>query len=344
MNKDFLYTLLDTKSPSGYEYPLQEKICNYLKNTSEEVIKHHSGNVINIINKNSNMKVMLSAHADEIGLMITEIDSQGYCKLTSAGGVRPGSYVGQKVTVVTLDNRFVPGVIGVDKSSFDHKVEAKELFLDLGVDSKEEASKLVKPGDYVILDTTYKHLANNRFTSRALDDKIGCFIISEALRKAKEQNCKIGVYSLTSVGEETTMRGATFGPKIIKPNLAIIVDVTYTTDSHGVGTGEVYLGKGPVLCHSTIVNKELNRLLEESAKRLDISLQYEIAVGRTGTDADKIFFTDDGIPCALISIPLRYMHSPSEICDLKDVEQIIDLIADFLVNLNEEQELNPYLL
>lgn len=342
MNKEFLYNLLRTTSPSGFEYKIQDIIINYLKDTSEKVIKHHSGNVINAINVDSEMKVLLSAHADEIGLMITDIDSNGYIHVTSAGGIRPGSYIGQKVSIVTLDNRIVPGVVGVDKNSFDHKVEVKELFIDIGVDNKEQASKLVSMGDYVILDTTYKHLLNNRFTSRALDDKLGCFIISEALKKAKKDGCKIGVYSLTSVGEETTMRGASFGPKMVKPNLALIIDVTYTTDSHGVGTGEVYLGKGPVLCHSTIVNKEINRLLMESAKRLNISIQFEIAVGRTGTDADKIYYSDEGIPCALISIPLRYMHSPSEVCDFKDVENIINLISDFLIHLNVDQELNPY--
>lgn len=344
MNKEFLYELLSIPSPSGFEYKMQSKIMDYLKETSDKVYKHHSGNVINAINLDSKMKVLLSAHADEIGLMITDITSEGYCNVTSAGGIRPGSYVGQKVNVVCLDGKMIPGVIGVKSNSFDHKVEAKELFVDLGVDSKEEALKLVKPGDYVILDTKYMPLANDRFSSRALDDKIGCFIISEALKKAKEKKAKVGIYSLTSVGEETTMRGAAFGPKMVSPSMALIVDVTFTTDTHGVGTGSVKLGGGPVLCHGSIVNKEINHLLEESAKRLGIEVQYEIAVGRTGTDADRIYFTDAGIPCALISIPLRYMHSPSEICDMKDVEQIIDLIADFLVNLDESQEFNPYCL
>ncbi len=343
MNKDFLLEMLNTESPSGFEFNMQKKIISYMEGVSDNIIKHHSGNVINCINTNSNMKVLLAGHIDEIGLMISEVRGNGLCSVVAAGGIRPGSYVGQKVNVITIDGRKVPAVIGVKSNSFDHKVEDKELFLDLGVDSKEEASKLVSPGDYVIFVTTYQQLADTRLTSRALDNKLGAFIVLEALRKAKEKQAKVGVYSLTSVGEETTMRGASFGAYQIKPTMAIIVDVTFTTADNGVGTGDVKLGKGPVLCHGSIINKKINNLLLESAKRLNINTQYEIAVSRTGTDADKIYFNEDGIPCALISIPLRYMHSPSEVCDLNDVENIIDLIVDFLINLQENENFNPFL-
>ncbi len=342
MNLDYLHKLLKTKSPSGYEMPMQTLVLDELKEVADEVIKHHSGNLVNIINPNSKESVLLSAHADEIGLMISTIDSEGYLHVAKAGGVRAFTYPGQKVTVVTLDGRHIPGVVGIGKGVGEKKIEVSDLFVDLGVDSKAEALALCKPGDYVIFDTEFKMLANNRITSRALDDKIGVFITSEALRQAKERQTKNGVYSLTSVGEETTLRGASFAGFIKKPSCAIIVDVTFTTDSHGPGEGDVKLGGGPVLCESTIVNKEMNRLLREAAKRLNIPLQYEIAVGRTCTDADKIYFTEDGIPCALVSIPLRYMHSPAEVVDLKDVKMCIDLIAEFIVSLADGQEFNPY--
>jgi len=342
MNYSFLYEMLETESPSGLEFNLQKKVIKYMENDADKVITHHSGNVINVLNPNSDIKILLSGHIDEIGLMISEVLSNGLCKVTSAGGIRANSYFGQKVNAITLDGRRIPGVCNVVSGCYEKKCDASNLVIDFGVDSKEEALKLVKPGDYVIFDTTYKMLANNRLTSRALDDKIGAFICLEALKRAKEYKATNGVYALTSVGEETTMRGAQFAGFMVKPDVAIVVDVTYVTGTEEhVGCGDVKLGGGPVLCQSSIVNKKLNAILESVAKENNIDIQYEIAVGRTGTDADKIYYTKDGIPTALISIPLKNMHSPSEICDLKDVENIIELIAKFICKL-DNLKFNPY--
>ena len=342
MDYSFLYEMLETESPSGFEFNLQKKVIEYMKNDVDKVITHHSGNVINVLNSNSQTKILLSGHIDEIGLMISEVLPNGLCKVTSAGGIRANSYFGQKVNAITLDGRKIPGVCNVVSGCFEKKCDASNLIIDFGVDSKEEALKLVKPGDYVIFDTTYKKLANNRLTSRALDDKIGAFICLEALKRAKEYQTNNGVYALTSVGEETTMRGANFAGFLVKPDIAIVVDVTFVTgNEENVGCGDVKLGGGPVLCQSSIVNKKFNKMLSDVANEYGIDVQYEIAVGRTGTDADRIYYTEDGIVTALISIPLKNMHSPSEICDLKDVEDIIELIARFICKF-EKQSFNPY--
>ena len=342
MNYSFLYEMLEMESPSGFEFNMQKKVIEYMKNDVDKVITHHSGNVINVINPDSKIKVLLAGHIDEIGLMISEVLGNGLVKCTSAGGVRANMYVGQKVNAITLDGRKIPGVCNVFSGAFDKKISADDLIIDFGVDSKEEALKLVKPGDYVIFDTTYKHLANNRFTSRALDDKIGAFICLEALKRAKEYKATNGVYALTSVGEETTMRGANFAAAMVDASIAIVVDVTFVTHTaENVGCGDVKLGGGPVLCQSSIVNKKLNNMLALVAEENNINIQYEIAVGRTGTDADKIYYSKDGCPTALISIPLKNMHSPSEICDFKDVEDIIELIARFICKL-EDVNFNPY--
>lgn len=342
MDYSFLYEMLNTPSPSGFEFLLQKKIINHMESHVDEIITHHSGNVISVLNPTGKIKVLLSGHIDEIGFMISEVLSNGLCKVTEVGGIRANMYVGQKIVAVTLDGRKVFGVCNVSKGNLEKKIQASDLLIDFGVDSKEECLKLVKPGDYVLFDTTYHPLANTRFTSRALDDKLGAFICLEALKKVKEYSGKNGVYALTSVGEEITMRGASFGGYMVKPDLAIVVDVTFTTNTEeGVGCGDVRLGKGAVLCHSSIVNKKINKELERIAAKYQIPIQYEIAVGRTGTDADKLYFTKEGIPTALISIPLKNMHSPSEICDLKDVENIIELIARFICETNE-LNLNPY--
>ncbi len=342
MDYNFLYEMLETESPSGFEFNMQKKVMNYMKPYVDEFITHHSGNVISVINSTCPTKVLLAGHIDEIGLMISEVLPNGLCKVTRAGGIRANMYIGQKINAITLDGRKVPGVCNVIKGALEKKIGAEELLVDFGVDSKEECLKLVHPGDYVIFDTTYQELANQRLTSRALDDKLGAFICLEALKKAKEYKAKNGVYALTSVGEETTMRGSTFAGYMVHPTLALVVDVTFVTGTaEGVGCGDVQLGKGPVLCHSSIVNKKLNSMLEEVAKEYGIPVQYEIAVGSTGTDADRLYYTKEGIPCALISIPLKNMHSPSEICDLRDVEAIIELIARFICKL-EHPTFNPY--
>ncbi|MGM9969279.1 MAG: M20/M25/M40 family metallo-hydrolase [Anaeroplasma sp.] len=342
MDKSFLQELLKIESPSGFEFGFQKYIMEYMKPYTDNFITNHSGNVISVLNNNSKIKILLSAHADEIGLIISDILPNGKAKVTSAGGIMANMYIGHKVCAITLDGRKVPGICEVFNGCFDKKIHADELTIDFGCESKEEALTLVRPGDYVIFDEVYRDLFGSRFTSKALDDKIGCFVILEALKKAREIKAENCVYALTSVGEETTMRGASFAGYMVEPSLAIVVDVTFDTNTReNNGCGNVKLGGGPVLCHSSIVNKKLNKKLEEIASKHSINLQYEVAVGRTGTDADRIYYTKEGIPTALVSIPLRYMHSPSEMCDLKDVQDCIDLLAYFIKEI-EEINFNPY--
>lgn len=341
MDKNFLHEMLSTYSPSGFEFALQKKIMNHMFDIADVIQTHHSGNAFYVLNPEASLSVMLVGHIDEIGLVITNILSNGLAKVTAAGSFKAGMYIGHRVYAITQDGRIVPGTGAVYQNAFDKKPSTEDLYIDFGVDSKEACLKLVQPGDYVHFSDTYQYLSNERLCSRALDDKIGAFTCLEALKRAKEYQCKNKVITLTSVGEETTMRGGTFATSVIKPSIAIVVDVTFVTDSvENVGCGDVSLGKGPVLCHGSIINKRLNQLLECTAKDLGIAVQYEIAVGRTGTDADKIYFSLDGIPTALVSIPLKYMHSPSEICDMKDVEQCIELLARFIIRLEDTKALN----
>ncbi len=337
MDYSFLLQMLDTPSPSGFEFNIQKKIMKYMHPYVDEVITHHSGMLANVLNKNGKSKILLAGHVDEIGLIIKEIMPNGLCKVCNVGGIIPTLYMGQKVKAITLKNTIVNGVCNVVRHAIDRKITIDDLYIDFGVDSKEECLKLVNLGDYIILDTHYAHLANDRFTAKALDDKLGAFVCLEALKKAKEYGCENSIYAVTTVGEETTMRGANFASYKIDADLAIVVDVTFVTNTvEGVGCGEVSLGCGPVLCHSSIVNKKLNKLMEQTANKYNIDIQYEVAVARTGTDADKIYFSKDGIPCILVSLPLKNMHSPSEICDLKDIDKAIELIARFICEYKNE--------
>ena len=182
--------------------------------------------------------------------------------------------------------------------------------------------------------TAIRKMANGKFTARALDDRLGVYIIMEAMKRAKERGCKAGVYGASTTGEETTKTGAYWTSTRINPTMAIVVDVTYATDYKGMDpaeTGTVLLGEGPVLCNSPIVVKALNTKMEECAKEAGIPVQREAASRLTYTDGDKIHFSNQGVPMVLVSIPLRYMHMPAEVADEKDVEGCIELIAQFLI-------------
>lgn len=345
MNKEFLYEMIQTPSPSGAEFELQKKIIHYMKDVVDTFETDVTGNVISVLNPDSTCKVLLAGHVDEIGLMVTMITDAGLLKVTNVGGIRVPLYLGQKVHILTW-TKIVNGVVGYNNSLLKNKsLAATDLFVDIGATSKEEAAKVVKPGDYLVAATDYCELMNNCIAGRALDNRLGAFIVIEALRRAKELGASVGIYSATTVGEETTMRGAVWAAKRVKPTLALVVDVTFATDypdANAEGIGEIKVGGGPVLANGSIINNQLNEQLACLAKALNMNIQYEAAPGRTGTDGDRIHLENDGIPLALISIPLRYMHSGSEVGSLTDVEHIIDLIAHFLLKLDENINLSPY--
>ena len=345
MNKEFLYEMIHTPSPSGAEFELEKKIINYMKETVDTFETDVTGNVISILNPNASCKVLLAGHVDEIGLMVTNITDEGFLKVTKVGGIRVPLYLGQKVHVLTSVG-LLNGVVGINPTLLKEKsLEADQLFIDLGATSKEEVAKVVNLGDYVVAATDYCELMNDCISGRALDNRLGAFIVIEALRRAKDLGAEVGVYSATTVGEETTMRGAVWAAKDVKPTFALVVDVTFATDypeAFSKEIGDIKVGGGPVLANGSIINNHLNTQLANLAKELNISVQYEAAPGRTGTDGDRIHFENDGVPVALISMPLRYMHSGSEVGSLKDVEGIIELIAQFLANLKETPNLSPY--
>lgn len=342
MNIQFLESMLETCSVSGHEEELQRKVIDYMKDDFD-ILSDATGNVISVLNPESDVKVLLCGHIDEIGFLVKSIDSNGMIHVINAGGVRAGQYLGTHVQIKTASG-MINGVVVTNSGLLKNKdLSCEDLIIDIGASSKEEAS-VVCVGDPICASTTYKYLLGDKMAARAMDDRIGAFIVLEALKKAKEKGCSIGVYAATTVGEETSMRGAYWASQKVKPTCAIAVDVTFTNDYPGAySSGDVSLGKGAVLCHSSIVNKKMNELLKECAQKLNLSLQYEIAAGRTGTDADNIHFTNDGVPVALVSIPLRYMHSSIETLSLKDVEEIIDLLAEFLCTFDKNVELNGLL-
>jgi len=344
MNKDFLYTLLDSMSVSGHEIGLQKKVIEEMKPYCDEIRTDYTGNVISILNPEAPFKVMLAAHIDEIGLVITQIQSNGLLRVGRSGGIRPSTYPGHQVVVHGYNGPLFGSVIyskAVDKAD----LKVNELYIDIGARDEADARQYVREGDPIHLHTYHNELLNGFLAARAVDDRGCAFIILEALKRAKELGCKIGVYAATTVGEETTMRGAYWAGANIRPDVAIAVDVTFASDYPGTDdaeSGPVKLGKGGVICNSSIANRKVNELLKDCAAAHSLPYQVETYMGSTHTDADKLHFSGTGISTALVSLPLRCMHSPSEICHLDDIENTIELLARFLCSIDETTDLDPF--
>ena len=333
MNETFLTNLLSSISVSGYEEPVQEVVEAEMKNYADEIRRDEMQNLTCVLNPDSNVRIMLSAHADEIGLMISNIREDGRLQVIDRGGIVPATYPGRQVRIKTRNGE-VYGVVEAYRSLFkDENLGTKQFLIDIGAKDKEDALNYVSLGDPIVPDTPIRKLANGKFTARALDDRLGVYIIMEALKRSKELGCKVGIYAASTTGEETTKTGAYWTSARIQPTMAIVVDVTYTSDCSGMDPAEmgtVCLGEGPVLCNSPIVVKALNEKMEECAKKAGISVQREAASRLSYTDGDQIHFSNQGVPMVLVSIPLRYMHMPAEVADEKDVEGCIELIAQFL--------------
>ena len=341
MNKEFLYEMLDTMSVSGHEIGLQKKVIKEMTPYAHEIRTDYTGNVVCVLNPEADFKVLLAGHIDEIGLVVTHICGDGLLKVAKAGGIRPGVYPGHQVMI---GQKGIPGVV-ILNDAMKGDIKDKDLYIDIGAKDAADARKYVEEGDPVHLNTYHLELQNDYLCARAIDDRGGAFIVLEALKKAKQMGCKIGVYAATTVGEETTMRGAYWAASKVKPDVAIAVDVTYAQDYPGTDpaeSGDVKLGAGPVICNSSIANRKVNELLKKCARENEIPYQIESFLGRTGTDADKMHVSCEGVVTALLSLPLRYMHSPSEVCHMSDVQNAIDLLANFLCTISGDTNLDPF--
>ena len=344
MNKDFLYELLNTDSVSGNEADIEKKIYDYAHGFADTVSVDELGNVTAAINPDSNFKVLITGHADEIGLMVTAVTDEGMLRVTKIGGVYISTYPGHKVKIHTENGPVYGAVVNTRALSENKDIKSRDLYIDIGAKNKDDALKYISLGDTVNFDTGVRELKNNIITARAIDDRVGAFIVMEALKLAKGRT-HVGVYAAATTGEETTTNGAYFTASRVKPNIAIAVDVTYATDYPGVDkadTGDICVGGGAVICNNPSIHKKLNKLLIKAAESSGIKYQIEAANGHTGTDGDVMHKTGIGVPFALVSIPLRYMHCPAEVGSLDDVEACIRLLAKFISELNENISLKPF--
>lgn len=346
-SKEFLLALLKTPSPSGCEQEIQKKYASYIKDYADKIEVDNAGNVIGIINPDAKFKVLLVGHCDEIGFIINRIDDKGFLHFSEVGSFSPNLAQGMKVEVLGY-KKHITGIIGANPSHFfdenKDKVEFEDLYIDCGASSKEEMEQFVRFGDYAVYKREPELLLNDRISGRGLDNKTGVFIVAEVLKNISSRNPKVGVYCVSTTSEEVNYQGAYVAGAGIAPNMAIICDVTFATDHPGINTdkhGVVDLGKGPALGLGAAVNIRINNMIEETAKKLQVKLQYELYTTSTGTDGDKIKFTGFGVPIALVSLPLRYMHSPVETASLNDIDEEIELLSELIMSLTGEESLKP---
>ena len=345
MNREFLYEMLETGSVSGNETELEKKIYDYMKDKADLVTVDELGNVTAVLNPDSPFKVLAAGHADEIGLMVSAVGSDGTLMVTEIGGIYATTYPGHKVRIYTKNGILYGAVANSRDIAKNTGLKDSDLRIDIGAKDREDALRHVSLGDTVTFDTGVRELLNGLITGRALDDRIGAFIVMEALAEAKKKGASVGCCAVATTGEETTGNGAYFTASRVKPDIAIAVDVTYTSDNCGISEaliGDVAVGRGPVLCNNPSIHKKVNSLLRDCAGRLDMAVQTEAANGRTGTDGDTMHLTGAGVPFALISIPLRYMHNPDEVGSLKDIQECIDLLAEFFASLSADVDLKPF--
>ena len=344
----FLERLINTPSPSGHEARGQRVWLDYVKPFADETFTDAYGNAVAVLNKGGSPRLMLAGHADEIGMAVNYINKQGFIYVRKVGGIDPAITKAQRVVIHTR-NGPVKGVVGnvaphLTRAEPERKLpKVEDLFIDIGAKNRKDAEKLVRVGDPITLNLPFELLRNDLAVARAFDNRIGTFSVAEALRLLSDKKSKLNaeVLAVSNIMEEVGLLGARQIAYTLKPDIALVVDVTHATDYPTVSQqqhGDVKIGEGPAITHGGASHIEVVARLEKVADAQKINLQHEASSGTTGTDTDVIFWTRGGIPSALISLPNRYMHSPVEIVSLKDLEQIPQLMAAFAQSLKAAEE------
>jgi endoglucanase len=340
----FLRELIGVASPSGFEWNIQKILRRRLRQHCDEVRTDVHGNVIGVLNADAPLRVMLSGHCDEIGLMVTHIDDKGFLYFAAVGGVDPAVLCGQRVRIHTAEGP-VLGVLGrkpihlMEPDERGKVLKLQELWMDIGAKNGKEAKKVVAVGDYATLDAGFEELRNGLVVGRGFDDRVGAFVVAETLRRLVGKKLRVAVYGVCSVQEEIGLRGARTSAFGIDPHAGIAVDVGFASDAPGTDpkrTGECKLGKGPALHRGPNINPALERLLEDTAKKAKIAVQITAEPAATGTDANAIQVNRSGVAAALLSIPNRYMHTPSEVVSLDDLDDASKLLAETLLRMTPE--------
>lgn len=337
-----LARLLDAPGPSGFELGparLWREAAAFADDLAVDVNGNSLATVFPASGDRGGPRLMFAGHIDEIGVMLVHVDDDGYCFFDPIGGWDSQVFVGQRVTLLGRHG-LVPGVIGkqaihtMDTADREKLSKPHHLWIDIGAKNKEEALALVGPGTAGVLGARVERLPNDRVVSRSLDNRVGAFVVLEALRLLAADRPAVPVTAVATTQEEIayTGGGARTSATALEARAAIVVDVTHATDSPGIEKkrhGDIKLGGGPVLARGAAVNPVVFELLVSTAEELGIPYAVQGAARYTGTDADAIFTAHRGVATGLVSVPLRYMHSPNEMVALEDVTWAAQLLAGF---------------
>lgn len=346
---ELLQKLLIAPGPPGHEGRPARVWREAAEAFADEVTTDTLGTTVARVSGASETPLMaVVGHIDEIALLVSHVSEKGFLHVVQSGGWDAQVLVGQRVEVHTRDG-IVPGVVGrkpphlTDAEERKKAMRLKDLHVDIGAKDGDEARSLVSVGDQIVIAAEPLELPNGRLASRALDNRLGVYVALEVARRVKEAGGNAGpVAGVAAVQEEIGAHGARVMAYGLEPDLAVIVDVTHATDAPGVEPGELGdhgLGAGAVITRGAIVNRAVNDLLDEVAAAEGIECATEAAGRGTGTDADSVHLSRTGVPVAVVSIPLRYMHSPVEVVDLADVEAVIRLLTALALRLKADTSL-----
>jgi len=341
----FLTELLETRSPSGYETEAQAVFDRHVKPAADSYAQDAMGNRLATLNPSGDPTLMLAGHIDELGLIITYINDKGFIYFDTIGGQDRTMISGRRVIIQTARGK-VKGITGkraihlMDEADRKKVPEIHELWIDIGARSKKEALERVGIGDVATFDHGFELIHGSLGAARAFDDKVGAYIVGETLIRLARSRRRLAakVVSVATTQEEIGVRGATTAVYAVNPHIAIAVDVGHATDHPDCDQrkyGETKLGGGPMLCRGANINPKVYERLVAAAKKLGIPYQVEADPRPTGTDARAIQVGRAGVATGLVSVPLRYMHTPSEMVDLEDVEHCVQLLVEFSLGLEK---------
>lgn len=328
---------------SGYEHPVRDLVRELFEPLCDEIHTDALGNLVAIKRGEGSgprLKIMWAAHMDEIGFMVTKIEEGGFLRVTNVGGIDVRNVLGEEVTVHGRQDLI--GVIGAKpphlttEEERNKPVPLHELFVDVGL-TEERARELVRVGDLATIRRDFRTLAGRRVTGKALDNRASVACMYEGLKVLQGLRHRADVYAVATVQEEVGLRGARTSAFAIGPDVAIAIDVGFGEMPGLKPKDTIALGKGPGILFGANVHPRLHDHLVATARRFNIPFQLEVAPGRTGTDAWAIQVVTMGIPTALLSVPLRHMHSPAEVLDGDDLENTGRLLAFQAASLVEEE-------
>lgn len=344
----FLYQYLNNASPTGFESPGQKIWLEYLKPYIDETIVDIYGTAVGVINPGQKYSVVIEAHADEISWFVNYIDENGYIFVRKNGGSDHMIAPSMRVNIHT-DGGVVKGVFGwpaihVREAAKETAPKVTEIFIEVGAANKKEVEEMgIHVGTVITFEDGLMEMNNRYWVGRALDNRMGGYMIAEVARMLKENKVQLPytLYVVNAVQEEIGLRGAEMIVRRLKPNMAIITDVTHDTQSpmyNKKEQGDLKCGGGPVICYGPAVQNNVRDFIIKIAKEKEITFQRQAVSRSTGTDTDSFAYATEGVASALISLPLKYMHTTVETVHKEDVENVIKLIYECLLQVKGDED------